>query len=400
MPLTILNKGKINKGLRTTMGMAASQARLLTLTSRLHDIEYKAQNIESQKIALATQKDEVYQAYCDALDAKKIQVAFYNSDGSKNFVDANFSTVCGYDSSRCTQYILTDAKTGKLIVDENTAEMYEKYESDKYTFAWAMVGFDGCFCFDEGAAGGDTVGNAEFIGGTNQYDNDFVTMSDMEELVFSEHQDNPDLVAAYDEIENAEDLGAKSQALTNFRDMLYKEYGDEIFNYMNLNKNDSQEVVLADQENNRVYDDMTWQSIEEKFNYYVSLYAAIQENGGCQVIEPQYVSGKEANEWFNNMVQSGRVLISEFNPDTNEWDDTSVATSTGSSYLQEVSDETDLKKAELEYERELSDINTKDTKFDNDLSKLETERTSITTEMESISKVRDDNIERTFGIFS
>lgn len=38
------------------MGMAASQARLLTLTSRLHDVEYKAQNIESQKIALATQK--------------------------------------------------------------------------------------------------------------------------------------------------------------------------------------------------------------------------------------------------------------------------------------------------------------------------------------------------------
>ena len=60
------------------MGMAASQARLLTLTSRLHDVEYKAQNIESQKIALATQKDELYQNYCDALDAKKIQVAFNN----------------------------------------------------------------------------------------------------------------------------------------------------------------------------------------------------------------------------------------------------------------------------------------------------------------------------------
>ena len=45
-------------------------------------------------------------------------------------------------------------------------------------------------------------------------------------------------------------------------------------------------------------------------------------------------------------------------------------------------------------------MNMKDTKFDQDLSKLETERTSITTEVESIQKVRDDNIERTFGIFS
>ena len=68
------------------MGMAASQARLLTLTSRLHDVEYKAQNIESQKIALATQKDELYQNYCDALDAKKIQVAFNNGDGSLSLI--------------------------------------------------------------------------------------------------------------------------------------------------------------------------------------------------------------------------------------------------------------------------------------------------------------------------
>ena len=105
------------------MGMAASQARLLTLTSRLHDVEYKAQNIESQKIALATQKDELYQNYCDALDAKKIQVAFNNGDGSRNFVDATFATMCTYNEDRFKQYSLKDANTGKVIVDSNTFEM-------------------------------------------------------------------------------------------------------------------------------------------------------------------------------------------------------------------------------------------------------------------------------------
>ena len=80
--------------------------------------------------------------------------------------------------------------------------------------------------------------------------------------------------------------------------------------------------------------------------------------------------------------------------------ETSVSTRTNENFLQEVNDETDLKKAEQEYEYELSKINTKDTNYDKDLSNLETERTSIKTEMESIQKVRDDNIERTFGIFS
>ena len=59
------------------MGMSASQARLLTLTNRLHDIEYKAQNIQAQKLALATQQDALYQEYCDALDAQNIMVDLY-----------------------------------------------------------------------------------------------------------------------------------------------------------------------------------------------------------------------------------------------------------------------------------------------------------------------------------
>ena len=48
----------------TDMGMAASQARLLQITARMHDIEFKAQSIEDAKISLATQRDELYKDYC------------------------------------------------------------------------------------------------------------------------------------------------------------------------------------------------------------------------------------------------------------------------------------------------------------------------------------------------
>ena len=57
-------------------------------------------------------------------------------------------------------------------------------------------------------------------------------------------------------------------------------------------------------------------------------------------------------------------------------------------------------KAEAEYEHKLKQIDKKDEQFDLDLSKLETERTALTTEYDSIKKVIEDNIERTFGIFS
>ena len=62
-------------------------------------------------------------------------------------------------------------------------------------------------------------------------------------------------------------------------------------------------------------------------------------------------------------------------------------------------DDDELKKAEAEYEHELDIIDRKETKMDNELAKLETERKAITTEMDSLKTVRDDNIDRTFGIF-
>ena len=62
------------------MGMAASQARLLTITARMHDVEYKAQSIQNAKIQLSTQSDQVYQEYLEALDATTLTVDDINGN--------------------------------------------------------------------------------------------------------------------------------------------------------------------------------------------------------------------------------------------------------------------------------------------------------------------------------
>ena len=40
------------------MGLSSSQARLLSLTGRMHDIEYKAQHLEAQKLQHRSRRDE------------------------------------------------------------------------------------------------------------------------------------------------------------------------------------------------------------------------------------------------------------------------------------------------------------------------------------------------------
>ena len=58
------------------------------------------------------------------------------------------------------------------------------------------------------------------------------------------------------------------------------------------------------------------------------------------------------------------------------------------------------KKSEAEYEYTLKQIDRKEKKIDNELAKLETERNALTTMYDSVKKVIEDNVERTFGIFS
>lgn len=75
------------------MGLASSQARLLSLTGRMHDIEYKAQKLEAQKLQMSNESDKVYQEYQNALNATKVQVKNINNDGSIEYVNATYNNL-------------------------------------------------------------------------------------------------------------------------------------------------------------------------------------------------------------------------------------------------------------------------------------------------------------------
>ncbi len=394
------------------MGMAASQATLLTITARLHDVEYKALNIENQKIALATQKDELYQEYCDALDAKKIQVAFNNGDGTRNFKDASFSTLCTYNENRMAQYTLRNSKTGKVIVDQETLDAYSSFNTDKYAFAYAMLGMDTNFAWSDNQEADSSMGTEVGIGsslvdwgdGTAANGSFNCFMTDVERKVYENHTNDESLKKTYNNLTEvcASDTASDSErreALTQFRDTLYKKFGTEIYDLMRLNKNRTSTENGDPNSANAEFDDYPEEYPKDKFDYYVRLFEKIQSAGGCELMDAGYECGEAGNDWLNNMVKSGKILIDVYNTNKKEWTETSLATSTNENYLQEVQDEADLKKAEAKYEHELGMIDDKDSKFDRDLSKLETERNALKTEYDSVKQVIKDNEDRTFGIF-
>jgi len=69
------------------MGLASSQARLLNLTSRMHQIEYKAAKLEAEKLQMANESRRVYLEYQEALEQSKIQIKTIQTDASATYVD-------------------------------------------------------------------------------------------------------------------------------------------------------------------------------------------------------------------------------------------------------------------------------------------------------------------------
>ena len=118
------------------MGMAASQARLLTITARMHDVEYKAQSIQNAKIQLSTQSDQVYQEYLEALDATTLTV----DDINGNTITANFNNLVGKNGVETGNNYALRTSNGQLIVEDEVKDAYDEYDgNDPYEFAMMMT---------------------------------------------------------------------------------------------------------------------------------------------------------------------------------------------------------------------------------------------------------------------
>lgn len=407
------------------MGLAASQARLLSLTARIHDVEYQAQMIQSAKLQLAIQEDEVYRRYTDALDAQTL--TFKTDKG--NLVAASFNNLCGMASMSNglnKNYIFRtnsgNLKDDLLILPDDVYDSYAAYKGgDPYAYAMSMIGVD--------------------INGT--YKNETT----------EKEQTYDEMVSEY--LNDCLDSDA-GKALQNIREQMKTLFDNDIFPYMKDNdkKNDyDKEKLLQDlldgQDSNLFFDDgdlstkvrdaieklrdlnkqmmyklysigaedfyskMTGEPKENfshneaEFNYYLHWAQLIENEGGlkyCTKIS-DYGDGNYANdsEFLTSMLESGKITVDEVSFKNGIVTDTITSASSDNilamSNTSDV-DATEVKKAEAEYEHALKQINRKDKQYDMDLSKLETERTALTTEYDSVKKVIQDNIERTFKIFS
>lgn len=118
------------------MGLAASQARLISLTSRQHSVEYNAQRLLNRKMELSNDSDAVYARYMDALDSVKITTKQTNSDGRSTWIAGNINNLMRIGASENTTgevFYLQKLDTGELYVPDNIVNDFEA-STDIYDF--------------------------------------------------------------------------------------------------------------------------------------------------------------------------------------------------------------------------------------------------------------------------
>ena len=381
------------------MGMAASQARLLSLTARIHDVEYQAQQIQSRKLQLATLEDEAYQKYNDALDATTL--TFTNDAGT--VIPANFENLCGkasIENGLHKNYVFRAGDNDKVIIPDDIYEGYKNFgKSDPYEFAMYMMGAD--IQKVEDAEQTFITGKIEDGLSTRLQELQTTMKSKASELAKAVGLDEKTVVDGLtydmDDLERYGDKDASNYEEVKKIKQEYQEIAKE-FRYKMYQNGASTIYKTATEEEN---------FNQSEFDYYLRWGMIINQEIGLEgcIKESDYGEDFGANsELLNQMLQSGRILV-----DTVEFDKkggikdstTSVAADSNLAFTPTSTiDKKALAKAEAEYEHTMKELDRKDKRFDMDLNKLETERTALTTEYDSVKKVIQENVERTFGIFS
>lgn len=106
------------------MGLAAGQARLLSITSRLSDNELRSQTITNAKMSLATKTTNASAQYMDALNSTELMFSTYDASGNKMVQKLTGVSLSEYAELKNQYGIVNNA--GQIMVSERDEAIYRK----------------------------------------------------------------------------------------------------------------------------------------------------------------------------------------------------------------------------------------------------------------------------------
>ena len=342
------------------MGMSASQARLLSVTSRMTDIEYKSQQVANTKIRLADESEAVAKAYNTALGKQKYTMTNYTATGAQK-IDLTVAEILKSDS----MYRLK-ASNGKMIV---SADVKQNYSARMAKWNDWLNGF-----VDDG--------------NTNTYAHKY-SQTNSPAARYQESEYCFVLQALY---------GIPSWNGAYQRANVEKKDNESLYAPLLRSTNPNYQYTQADIDAQaaifkQLFEATTQdpihieanpsRNIEDHDDYVVNTDALI-------TVDTKYLNDPN---WLYEAIESGAFML--VSVATGE--EVSVSSEVG---LSQETDKSGFAKAEAEYTAATAKIKKKEQILDNDLKALETEHSALKTEFDSVKSLIKDNVDKTFNLFS
>lgn len=374
------------------MGMAASQARLLSITARMTDNENTGQNISSAKIQLTDKMDQLNKDYLAALDATKLTVltGFNNSD--EVYTDISYNLMTGFQTVAAgKQYVVTD-KDGKVLISKKMAEAYESGNGDLNKFL-ADLGYS--------QANIDITKNTS---GTEDEDVDKLLTKQKIHDAWDEYLTSVGL--DFEDEEHGLEFGYTSLGDGAFNGFATYTYDGETYplNYSGTTQEQREkydyamaltEAYYGDSDSANTLKTAANPENTEYIQYLKNIFQRIQQTG--YYTETDEAKTLKDNAWFEEQLRKGELLLEYYSATDKKFISTSIDEDTN---IQEVDDDREIALVEQQYKIDMAEAERKDNIFDMQLRQLDTEHNALQTEYDTVKSVIDKNVEKTFNTFS
>ncbi len=422
------------------MGLSASQGRMLLLTARKNDLEFRAQQISQRRLVLSSQLEQISTDYEEAMSNRVMHIKLMDTSGETasnkeynlTYAALVSGTVYSAENGRAAQYGLVASGTAgtKAMLDDGvySTTNYRLVNADGYivvasedeiptksTYTKKATDYNFNFSDTDDKRGFKTEKKEKLE------NNDYVLLTDGRAVLYGQISDDDKSKIA----QNAD----KSYHVLKFNDSA-KAGTDSVAGLeVESRSNDNDKLVTSYKlstlsggaPKTSTNETVVEESVTEKDNggkeniraigvNYTDKFGNVQEKTIHYVIDPSLVKDSigadSGSNYLQECLRNGLYSIQKGTEDRDdedndgeyvEWRDISWDSAT-SIYDQYYDDDDAAAKAK--YDRLQTQIQNQDKKLELELNNIETQRSAVTTEVESVQKVIDDNVDSTFKTFA
>lgn len=396
------------------MGLASSQARMLLLTARKSDLEYRAQMISQRKINLAMQTQTLASNYSQALRDQVMKFTYYTADGQSMQEKLSYAGITASNADFVGDYIVKTAN-GKYA-----ATSYE----DSLRVAVKVANAEGFDSTEKSVT--KYLGPADEKG--NQVEMTYTNLKEDGYLVRGQNEEGKEVYLASSEADQTTVAKMLAQADgKEWSDKIKEEYlakvsiaqngilssSSSIYEGLSTNKISLVKFTADEDDANKgeytsVNYDLEKCTKKETteivpVTYDLSKMSQAEKEYVLAEFQKRYgeiaiVSAMDNADYFQDALRNGALfLFKKESADQTGYESLSWSADRN---ISDVSDTSNDAEAEAEYESKSLVLSNQDKMLDLELNQIETQHKAIETEYDSVKKVIEKNIDVSYKIFA